>query len=157
MRLAATSACTSSSNLTFHFTPLASKTLIFGLVPVTSSLSNLKGGFGMPTSLPIPMNRFSLEMSPRSSQIAGAPALVGAVDTFLAPFPLEAPLSADGWLFAVSSDSFLDVFSFFESFPFFCGARWALASAGDVVKALATAKQITSAKEKIRDETQRDT
>jgi len=32
-----------------------------------------------------------------------------------------------------------------------------LASAGVVVKALATAKQITSAKEKIRDETQRDT
>src|SRR5262245_50791279 len=131
MRLQATSACTSSSNLMFHFTPLASKILIFGFVPVVSSLKNLKGGFGLPSSLPIPRSRFNFEMSPRLCQIAGAPDLVGATATFFVLFPSPDPLL------------------------FFCAAT--LPFANDRVKAPATAKQIRSAKAPGRDEVRRDT
>src|SRR5262245_47032763 len=109
----------------FHFTPLASMTLIFGLVPVTSSLSNLKGALGMPSGLPMPMIRFSLEISPRSSQIEGAPGAVGAEDSFFDFFP---PFSA--------------------SLPFFCGAPFPLAFADDRDgdTAPARTKQVRNAK-----------
>src|SRR5262245_43085621 len=61
----------------FHFTPFASTTLIFGFVPLTSSLSNLNGGFGRPSSLPTPRLRLSFDGSPRPSHRTGRPASSG--------------------------------------------------------------------------------
>src|SRR4051794_8202943 len=68
----------------FQRVPFASRTLIFGFVPVTSSLTNLNGGFGALFSPPIPQKRSSLATSPGSRHSVGVPL---AASGFSLPLP----------------------------------------------------------------------
>src|SRR5258705_13218367 len=73
MRFAATSACTSSANLTSQITPRASRTLIFAFESWVDSSRKVNGPWGTRDASPGPQNRSSCAMDPGSCHRMGTP------------------------------------------------------------------------------------